>query len=156
MNRQKKTIIIGLGNPLSGDDGFGSRVLDLLEKTDFHPDVDFKDDPTDLLGIIDNFADYDRVLLIDAILDPERKLGRTGQVVVLGEDAFLSWPKSSQRVHQMSPLLAVRLFRKLYPQAQTEIILPGLLVDHLKTVPVYATDAAIREAFEILRFRVFE
>jgi hydrogenase maturation protease len=156
MNRQKKTIVIGLGNPLSGDDGFGSRVLDLLEKTDFHPDFDSKDDPTDLLGIIDNFADYDRVLLIDAILDPERKLGRTGQVAVLDEDAFLSWPKSSQGVHQMSPLLAVRLFRKLYPQAQTEIILAGLLVDHLKTVPVYATDAAIREAFEILRFRVFE
>jgi hydrogenase maturation protease len=154
MNRRKKMIVIGLGNPLSGDDGFGSRVLDLLKKTASHPDVDFKDAHTDLLGQIESFADYDCVLLIDAILDPERKLGLTGQVVVIDEDAFLSWPESSHGVHQMSPLLAVKLFRKLYPEAKTEIILAGLLVDHLEPVPVYATEAVIREAFETLKHRL--
>ena len=156
MNRQKKTIVIGLGNPLSGDDGFGPRVLDLLNKTAPHPDVDFKDAHTDILGQIDIFAEYDRVLLIDAILDPEKKLGQTGQVVVLDEDSFLSWPEASQGVHQMSPLLAVKLFHQLYPQAHTEILLAGLLVDHLEPATVYATEAAIQEAFETLRFRVFE
>jgi hydrogenase maturation protease len=155
MERRKKTIVIGLGNPLSGDDGFGSRVLDLLEKTAPHTDIDIRDAHTDLLGQIDNFANYDRILLIDAVLDPERKLGQTGRVVVIDESAFLSWPESSQGVHQMSPLLAVRLFRRLYPQAQAEIILVGLLVDHLGPLPVYATEAAIREAFEALRFHAF-
>jgi hydrogenase maturation protease len=154
MGRQKKTIVIGLGNPLSGDDGFGPRVLELLEKSASYPNVDFKDAHTDLLGEIENFSIYDRIFLIDAVLDPEKKLGQTGEIVLFDEEEFLSWPESSHDVHQMSPLLAVRLFRRLYPQTQVKIILAGLLVDHLEAVPVYATEAAIREAANAVNLRL--
>jgi hydrogenase maturation protease len=143
---RKKTIVIGLGNPLRGDDGFGSRVLDLLEKAAPHPNAEFKDVHTDLLGEIENFVNYDRVLLIDAILDPDKKLGQTGRILMLGEDAFLSWSESSHGVHQMSPLLAVKLFHSLHPSIQIEIILLGLLVDRIGSAPVYATEAAVKEA----------
>jgi len=141
---------------LSGDDGFGSRVLDLLKKTDPRPDVDFKEAHTDLLGRIESFADYNRILLVDAILDPEKKLVKTGQLVVIDEAAFLPWPESSHSVHQMSPMPAAKLFRRLYPQTQNEIILVGLLVDRLEPAPVYATEASIREAFETLSFQILE
>jgi hydrogenase maturation protease len=150
-NQPKKTLIIGLGNPLSGDDGFGSRVLVLLEQTALPPNVELKDAHTDLLGHIDNFAECDRILLIDAVLDPDKKLGQTGRVALFYEDAFLSWPESSSGVHQMSPLLAVKLFRQLYPTAKTQIILAGLLVDRIGPAPVYATDEAIQEAAAVIR-----
>jgi hydrogenase maturation protease len=148
---RKKTIVIGLGNPLLGDDGFGSRVLDLLEKAAPRPNVEFKDAHTDLLGEIENFVNFDRVLLIDAILDPDRKLGQTGRILMLGEDAFLSWSESSYGVHQMSPLLAIKLFRSLHPSVQIEIILIGLLVDQIGSAPVYAIEAAIKETADAIQ-----
>ena len=141
-------LILGLGNPLSGDDGFGARVLELLHRdgTESLPGVSLIDAHTDLLNHIESFLTCDRVVLIDAILDPEYKLGKPGQVVVLHEKAFLSWPEASPSVHQMSPVLAVKLFRQLYPAAQTQVHLVGLLVDQLTRAPRYATEDRIREA----------
>ena len=152
-SRSPKTLILGLGNPLSGDDGFGARVLDLLHRngTEFLPDVTLVDAHTDLLNHIESFAAYDRVVLVDAILDPENKLGNPGQIVVLHEKEFVAWSEASSSAHQMSPILSVKLFRQLYPAAQTQIILTGLLVDGLTHAPRYATDDRIREAVMVLR-----
>jgi hypothetical protein len=46
----------------------------------------------------------------------------------------------------MTPLLAVKLFRTLYPQAETKFTLVGLAVDQLTSKPIYATEARIAEA----------
>jgi hydrogenase maturation protease len=155
--RSPKTLILGLGNLLSGDDGFGARVLDLLHRngTDFLPEVTLIDAHTDLLNHIESFATYDRVVLVDAILDPESKLGKPGQIVVLREEEFLAWSEASSSVHQMSPVLSVKLFRQLYPAAQTQIVLTGLLVDQLTHALHYATDDRIREAVGVIRTSLF-
>jgi hydrogenase maturation protease len=142
-----------LGNPLSGDDCFGARVLDLLHQdgTGSLPGVSLANAHTDLLNHIEDFAAHDRIVLIDAILDPESKLDKTGQIIVLPEERFLSWSESSPSVHQMSPLLAVKLFRQLYPAAKIQISLVGLLVDQLAHEPRYATDDRIKEAAATIR-----
>ena len=152
-NRGPKVLILGLGNPLSGDDGFGARVLDLLHRngTEFLPDVTLVDAHTDLLNHIESFAAYDRVVLVDAILDPENRLGKPGQIVVLHEKEFLAWSEASSSVHQMSPTLSVKLFRQLYPAAQTQIVLTGLLVDQLTHALHYATDDRLGEAVIVIR-----
>ena len=152
-NRGPKVLILGLGNPLSGDDGFGARVLDLLHRngTEFLPDVTLVDAHTDLLNHIESFAAYDRVVLVDAILDPENMLGKPGQIVVLHEKDFLAWSEASSSAHQMSPILSVKLFRQLYPAAQTQIILTGLLVDQLTHAVHYATDDRLGEAVMVIR-----
>ena len=152
-SRSPKTLILGLGNPLSGDDGFGARVLDFLHRngTEFLPEATLVDAHTDLLNHIESFATYDRVVLVDAILDPENKLGKPGRIVLLHEKEFLDWSEASSSVHQMSPMLSVKLFRQLYPAAQTQIILTGLLVDQLTHALRYATDDRIREAVMVLR-----
>jgi hydrogenase maturation protease len=150
---RRKTLVLGLGNPLSGDDRFGARVLDLLHQnhTELPPDVLLEDAHTDLLNQIDTFAECDRVVLIDAILDPEGKKGKPGRVLVMAEDEFLSWPEASQSVHQVSPLLAVKLFRILHPAAQTQITLVGLIVDRIDQAPRYATAEIIKEGAAAVR-----
>lgn len=148
-----KTLILGLGNPLSGDDGFGAGVLDLLhqEGKESLPNAALADAHTDLLNHMDDFAAYDRVVLVDAILDPENKLGQPGRIVVLQEEEFLDWSEKSSSVHQMSPMLAVRLFRKLFPGCQTQIILVGLIVDQLTQNILYATQDRIQAAAASIR-----
>jgi len=146
----KKTLLAGLGNPLSGDDGFGPRVIERLRESALPCGVTLLDAGTDLLNHIESFAEYEQVVLIDAILDPERKLGASGHVEIVEERAFSSWPETSQSVHQMSPLLGVRLFRTLHPEAKTEICLVGLFVDQVSLSPLYLTPGRLDEAAAII------
>jgi hydrogenase maturation protease len=149
----RTTLIAGLGNPLSGDDIFGSKVIEQLCPGDPKrlAGATLIDAHTDLLNHIEDFEKYDSVLLIDAILDPEGKLGEPGKVVVLDEAEFRSLPETSQSIHQMSPLLAVKLFRTLHPEAQTQITLIGLIIDRLTSQPRYATADRIAEAAAIVK-----
>ena len=149
MNRAcNKTLLVALGNPLSGDDGFGSRVLERLQgpAVDFPPEVTLVDAGTDLLNHIETFAGYDHIVLIDAILDPESKLGRSGSVTIVDEKLFLAWSETSPSAHQLSPLTAIKLFRILHPSTNTRIHLVGLFVDRISHSPVYLTEERIEEA----------
>jgi hydrogenase maturation protease len=144
----KKTLIVGLGNSLNGDDGFGARVVELLRRngTESPPAVSLVDAHTDLLNHLESFAAYDLVILIDAVLDPECKLGRPGRIAVQDEASFESWSAVSTGIHQMSPLLSVRLFRTLHPEATTQIILIALFADQITHASHYLTDKRIAEA----------
>jgi hydrogenase maturation protease len=138
--------VLALGNPLSGDDGFGACVLEQLQHGELPSGVQLEDASTDLLCRIPDFAEYDQIVLIDAVLDPEGKLGKPGHIAAYEEAVFRVWPETSPSVHQVSPLLAVKLFRTLYPESRSQITLVGLIVDHVGQKPVYATEARIAEA----------
>ncbi len=88
---------------------------------------------------------------MDAVLDPEGKLGLPGRVVAIEEESLQSWSEASEGVHQMSPLLGIRLFRVLYPEAQTRIHIIGLCVDRITHSPLYMTDERIGEAVSAVR-----
>jgi hydrogenase maturation protease len=124
----RRTLVIGLGNPLLGDDAFGPRVIERLrlEAAGSLHDADLLDAYTDLLGQIDLFPAYEQVVLVDAILIPEGRESRIGQVQVLDEEAVQALPATSPSVHQFSPVLALKLFRSLHPHAATQIRLVGL------------------------------
>jgi hydrogenase maturation protease len=145
--------IVGLGNPLSGDDAFGIQVIERLrrDQAGLPPGAMLVDAHTDLLNRIEDFSEYARVLLVDAVLDPEGKLGLPGTVIVVDEERFGAFPETAESVHQMSPLLAVKLFRTLHPEAQTKITLIGLLVDRLSFRQCYADADRIEEAAAIIK-----
>jgi hydrogenase maturation protease len=68
----KPVLVIGLGNPLMGDDGIGWHVAGRLAADQRLPDaVEVVYGGTDLLSCADRMEERDRVMLIDAMLDPE-------------------------------------------------------------------------------------
>lgn len=127
-DRSKRTLVIGLGNPLLGDDAFGPRVIERLrlEAPGSLQDADLVDAHTDLLGQIDRFPAYEQVVLVDAILVPGERELHTGHVMLLDEETLQALSETSPSVHQLSPALAVKLFRRLHPHAATQIHLVGL------------------------------
>jgi hydrogenase maturation protease len=147
-----KTLLVALGNPLIGDDGFGPRVLERLQDApaSIPSAVTLVDAGTDLLNYIESFAVYSRVVLVDSILDPDGKLGAPGRVAVLDEEEFLAFSGTSQSAHQLSPLTGIRLFRVLYPEAKTRIDLLGLFVDQITTRPRHLTEDRIQEALQVI------
>lgn len=68
MNDTRPTVVIGLGNPLMGDDGVGLAVLArLMERGDTPRDVELVDGGTWGMNLLPVIESAGRVLLIDAI-----------------------------------------------------------------------------------------
>ena len=64
----KRTVVIGLGNPLMGDDGLGLAALARLREVwDMPADVELVDGGTWGMNLLPIIEDAERVLLIDAI-----------------------------------------------------------------------------------------
>jgi hydrogenase maturation protease len=62
------TVVVGLGNPIMGDDGFGLAVLNRLQQEWMLPDdVELVDGGTWGLTLLPMLEDAERVLLLDAI-----------------------------------------------------------------------------------------
>ncbi len=60
------TLIVGLGNPLRGDDGVGVRVAQALAAGTLPPGVEVVDGGTQGLGLVNLMEGRQRVILVDA------------------------------------------------------------------------------------------
>lgn len=64
-----KTLILGMGNILLGDEGVGVRTVEYLEKKQLPENVDLLDGGTGGFTLLPEIQKYDEVILIDATLD---------------------------------------------------------------------------------------
>ena len=123
-----KRLVVGLGNPLAGDDGFGPAVVQRLRDGVARDAVDVVDAGTDLLAHIESFAAYDEVILVDAVLDR----ARAGEVAIVEQEALLEFPDVAAGCHDLSPLVAVKIFRALHPEAVTRFALVALFTGDVR------------------------
>ena len=102
-------LVIGLGNPLMGDDGIGWRVAEALAA---HPrlpaDTDVICGGTDLLRCASQIEGRRRVVLVDAVQDG----APLGTVSVIEEDAADSY---QEHAHHLSAGQAMTLLRLTMP-----------------------------------------
>src|ERR1039458_3899273 len=111
----KPLLIVGLGNPLMGDDGVGPRVAESLAG---QVDADVLLAGTDLLRYAGEMDGRKRVILIDAV-----ESDVAGTIVVTDEDP----PEGPLAgAHTLSAPSAVRLLRQLMPQVRFTWMLVGV------------------------------
>ena len=115
-----RRLVVGLGNPLAGDDRFGPAVLQRLQEEGLPRHVDAIPSCTDLLDHIDRFLGYDAVVLVDALAGASAP---PGTVEPVDEPTLLAWRAPSTSAHRLSPVEALRVFRALVPKAATRITL---------------------------------
>lgn len=65
----KKTLVLGVGNLLLGDEGVGIHAVRELEKETLPPGVDLLDGGVCGLHLINWLEGYERIIMIDATLD---------------------------------------------------------------------------------------
>lgn len=124
----RRALVLGLGNPLAGDDGFGRAVLEILRAQGPPPGVELRDAHTDLLGHLDQLAEVCQAVLIDAVLAP----GAAGQVMIYDEQQLGSFSTRASSGHQLSPAFGIKLFRTLHPDAPTRIDLVALGTEQIR------------------------
>ena len=64
-----KTLIFGLGNTILSDDGVGIRIAQELRKKLNPQDFDVKEGSIAGIALLDEISDYDRIIIIDSILE---------------------------------------------------------------------------------------
>jgi hydrogenase maturation protease len=74
--RNLKTLVLGIGNTLLGDDGAGVRVVRQVAEKTTDPQVCFRDTSAAGLNLLDIIPGYDRLIVVDAILTDDANIGR--------------------------------------------------------------------------------
>ncbi len=139
--------IIGVGNPLMGDDGAGTALVELLGRRELPPGVEVVDGGTGgvtLLGLMEGAAG---VVLVDAA-DMGRPVGAV--VRLTGEEAALSACSAPLSLHQAGVAGALALGREL-------AILPRLvlfLVQGERVAPGQGLSPPVEAALDSLADRV--
>ena len=119
----KKAIVLGLGNVLYGDEGFGVRLAERLDQHHtFTPELEIVDGGTRGLALLPYIEQADSMLVLDAVdmaLSP-------GASVILEGEAIPRWLVTRKlSLHQTSfaELLALAAFRNTLPH---KLILLGV------------------------------
>ncbi len=72
----RKTVIVGFGNPYCGDDGVGPAAARSLHQTlGADPGVDLLELSTSALELVESLAGYEVAVIIDALVDEDAPLG---------------------------------------------------------------------------------
>ncbi len=110
----KPVLVIGLGNPLMGDEGVGCRVAEVLAGD---PCMDVIVGGTDLLRFTDRIEGRDSVWLIDAIDD-----GCQPGTVSVFENDFRKLEERQASAHHLSAAQAIGLLKLITPAPFTLIV----------------------------------
>ena len=71
-----KTLVIGLGNPILGDDGVGWRVVEeIARKTSNRNDVEVDTASLGGLSLMERLTGYERVILVDSLFSGQKPIG---------------------------------------------------------------------------------
>ena len=112
-----RTLVLGIGNPILGDDGVGFHIAQELAKEIKNENIDVKDTSVDGLNLLELIVGYDRVILIDAIMTENGEVGEIYQLRLedIGEPA-----QPIISVHHLSLPTMIKLGRELFPKEMPE------------------------------------
>jgi len=108
-----RTLVIGIGNPILGDDGIGIWAARLLKENSVKlEDVKVKELCRGGVSLMEEMLGYEQVLIIDAI---NTKRGRPGNVYAMKPEEF----KETQHLsspHDLDFTAALKLGEKFAPE----------------------------------------
>ena len=120
-----KTLILGLGNPILSDDGVGPAVAQALEGKIDPKIANIVEAGIGGLDLLDLFAGYKRVIIIDAI---KTEGGRAGQIHRLDVET-LSDTRHTASPHDINLATALELGKKLAMKMPARIDIYGIEVE---------------------------
>jgi len=116
------TLVIGLGNPILGDDGVGWRVAEAVRA--LKPGVEVDCLALGGLSLMERLIGYKRVIIVDALQTRE---GQVGDVTVLPLQALPDYSAGhTTAAHDTSLQTALRLGQSMGAELPEEIVVVGV------------------------------
>ncbi|MFC2019912.1 hydrogenase maturation protease [Chloroflexota bacterium] len=118
----EKTLLIGLGNPILGDDGVGIYVVRAVRERYHDGDLSIVEASLAGLDLLDMLDGYDRVIVVDAIQTTAGKAGKIFRLTPADFDAV----GHSGSPHDIDFTTALKLGEKLGMSLPREIVFFGI------------------------------
>jgi len=144
----KKTLIIGLGNPILTDDGVGVKVAQELERKinlEAHPELTITEASAGGLRLMEVLLGFDRVILIDAFyLDPESTTPGKIHHLSLDDLRSISPTQHSTSAHDTSLITALDAAEQMGYQIPGDFSIYAVEVENILEFSESPTPAVAR------------
>jgi len=122
-----KIIIIGLGNPILGDDGVGAIVVNMLkEQIDIDDSIEIRIEDVGGLELAEIILGYDAAIIVDAAITQKHPVGT---VFVKDIDEY-PYTAHTANPHDINLIMGVSLFRRFFPEkVPNKIIVVGIEIN---------------------------
>lgn len=129
-------LIIGLGNPILGDDGVGWLVVQKVEEnlkskefSDYNLDIEFDYLSLGGLSLMERVEGYRDVILVDSILTGDNPIGTVYSMPLTSFPNFSSGHSTS--IHDTSLAIALELGRKMGLDLPAEVWVVGIEAENV-------------------------
>lgn len=103
-----KTIILGVGNQILGDDGVGIHVVNELKKQIHNSNIALDDAITGGMNLLDLILGYDKAIIIDAVKTEDGENGEVKRIPLSGFSTM-----HSCNPHDVSLIEAIEMAKKM-------------------------------------------
>lgn len=117
----KRTVIIGVGNLLLGDEGIGIHVVEELSKRNLPANVEVIDGGTGGVALLSLMEGANKVIIVDAVLGGNSP----GKIYVLDAERLMKGVVKFISLHEMDLLSTLMIGREL-SKLPPELILVGV------------------------------
>jgi hydrogenase maturation protease len=140
----KKTLVLGLGNVIMGDEGVGVHVVRALEKHNLPPDVECLDGGTGGFILLEPLQSADHIVLIDAAAD-----GNPPGTVTRTTPRFSSDYPPTLTAHDIG---VKDLLDAFYMQSgQREVVLYAITIDPKQSISMELSQVVAKAAEEAVQ-----
>jgi len=108
-----RTLVLGIGNSILGDDGVGVHVAQELSRKIKDENVDVRDTSVDGLNLLEFIMGYDKLVVIDAIMTED---GEVGEIYRLKPEEVCQPSHSAISPHHFNLATTLEIGKKLFPE----------------------------------------
>jgi len=112
-----KTLVLGIGNSILGDDGIGVHVARELAGKISDKNIDVRDVSVDGLNLLELVLGYDKLVVIDAIMTED---GKVGEIYRLKPEKICDPARSAISPHHFNLATTLEIGKRLFPKEMPE------------------------------------
>ncbi len=133
-----RTLVLGIGNPILGDDGVGFHIAQELAKEIKDENIDVKNTSVDGLNLLELIVGYDKVIIIDAIMTED---GEVGGIYRLRPESFVKTVHPTTSPHNANLATAIEIGKKfLVGQMPAKIVVFAVNIQEVTKVTEEMTE----------------
>ena len=148
-----KTLVLGIGNSILGDDGVGVRVAQELAGKIKNDNIDVRDVGIDGLNLLDLILGYDKLIVIDAVLTEREKVG---EVYRFKPENVYDPSRSAISPHHFNLSTTIEIGKKLFPGRMPEEVIAFAVGTEEATMVTEEMTGRVKDALPIVVNLVLE
>jgi hydrogenase maturation protease len=124
---EKKIAIVGVGNTIMGDEGFGVEVVNQLDKKICSKSIQLIDAGTGFFNIVSELRDYDKVFIIDVVHGGQR----AGTVYRFGMEDLENSTHTALSLHDFGVIESIKM-ESIVGKVPEEFVFFGIEPDRIE------------------------